>query len=58
MPTEIQTRPGHCASHGTVVATRTIPGSGFPYLVNAVRRWMAKRRPFRCPTCGGPVSTA
>jgi hypothetical protein len=57
MPSEIQTRRGTCPSHGTVEATRTIPGSGFPWIVNAVRRSLAKRQPFRCPTCGAPAAT-
>jgi hypothetical protein len=57
MPSEIQTRRGTCPSHGAVEATRTIPGAGFPWLVNAVRRSLARRRPFRCPTCGASVTT-
>jgi hypothetical protein len=57
MPNEVQTRSGSCPSHGTVDATREVPKSGFPYIVNAVRRAVAQRRPFRCPTCGAPVTT-
>jgi hypothetical protein len=57
MPTEVQTRSGSCPSHGTVEATRDVPRSGFPWLVTAARRYLAQRRPYRCPTCGGPVKT-
>jgi hypothetical protein len=58
MANEVQTRTGSCATHGTVEATREVPRPGFPYLINAARRFMASRRPFRCPTCGAPVATA
>ncbi len=57
MPKEVQTKAGSCPDHGAVQATREIPGAGFPFIVNAVRRWLAKRRPFRCPECGTPVTT-
>jgi hypothetical protein len=56
MPNETQTRTGTCPTHGSVEATREMPGSGFPFLVNAVRRQIAGRRPYRCPTCGAPVT--
>jgi hypothetical protein len=55
MTPEVQTRSGRCAVHGTVQATRDIPRLQFPYLVYAVRRWLAKRQPFLCPECGEPV---
>ncbi len=58
MPKEIQTKTGVCPDHGTVEATREIPGSGFPFVVNAVRRLLAKRQPYRCPQCRTPVTTA
>ncbi len=57
MRKEVQTKAGSCPDHGAVQATREIPGAGFPFIVNAVRRWLAKRRPFRCPECGTPVTT-
>jgi predicted RNA-binding Zn-ribbon protein involved in translation (DUF1610 family) len=57
MATETQTRTAVCPTHGTVEATREIPKSGFPYLVNAVRRALAERRPYHCPTCGEAVTT-
>jgi hypothetical protein len=57
MPKELQTRTGSCPEHGVVQATREVPGSGFPWIVNAVRRAIAKRRPYRCPACGKPVTT-
>jgi hypothetical protein len=50
--TEIETQTGRCATHGTVQATREIPRIGFPFIVFAVWRAVAKRRPFRCPDCG------
>jgi hypothetical protein len=58
MPSKPETRSGQCATHGTVEATREMPQPSFPFLVYAVRRARAKRRPFRCPTCGEPVTTA
>jgi hypothetical protein len=57
MPIEVQTRSGSCPTHGAVEGTREIPGSGFPFVVNAVRRYMARKKPYRCPTCGAPVTT-
>jgi hypothetical protein len=56
MATEVQTRKGTCPTHGAVDATRTVPRPGFPYVVNAIRRAVAQRRPFRCPSCGEPVT--
>lgn len=55
MANELQTKSGRCPTHGTVDATRDMPGSGFPWVYNAVRRMIASRRPYRCPTCGAPV---
>ena len=55
MATEVQTQTGQCATHGTVEATREIPKMGFPFIVFAVWRAVAKRRPFRCPDCGAAV---
>lgn len=57
MATETQTRTGVCPTHGSVAATREIPKAGFPFVVNAVRRALASRRPYRCPTCGAAVAT-
>jgi hypothetical protein len=56
MAREIETRTGHCAAHGTVEATREMPKMGWPFVYFAVVRAMARRRPFRCPTCGEPVT--
>ena len=53
---EVQTRTGHCDAHGTVQARREVPRIQFPWLVNSVRRAMAKRQPFRCPECGDPAA--
>ena len=43
---------------GPSTATREIPTISFPWIVNAVRRSMAKRRPFACPECGDPIDSA
>jgi hypothetical protein len=58
MATEVQTRSGHCPTHGAVEATRELPRPHFPYIVYGIRRTLAKRRPYRCPSCGGPVTTS
>lgn len=55
MPTETQTRRGRCPTHGTVEATRDLPGITFPWVVNWIRRTLAERHPFRCPECGATV---
>ncbi|MBO0816721.1 MAG: hypothetical protein J2P30_16475 [Actinobacteria bacterium] len=55
MATEIQTHTGRCATHGTVQATREVPEIGFPYIVYAIRRALAQRRPYLCPECGTAV---
>jgi hypothetical protein len=56
MAKEVEPRPAHCATHGDVEATREIPKMGFPFLYFAITRAMARRRPFRCPDCGEPVT--
>ena len=55
MATEIQTQTGHCATHGTVQATRDIPKMGFPFVYYAIVRSRAKRKPFLCPECAEAV---
>jgi hypothetical protein len=55
---EVETRTGRCATHGTVEATREVPRLQFPYAVNVVRRSIARRRPFRCPSCQEEVATS
>jgi hypothetical protein len=55
MANEVQTQAGRCSAHGTVEATREIPDMGFPFIVYAIRRAIARRRPFRCPECGTAV---
>jgi hypothetical protein len=57
MASETQTTIGHCPTHGDVEATRDIPRVTFPPMITAVRRALAKRRPYRCPTCGAAVET-
>jgi hypothetical protein len=56
--TETETRTGNCPTHGRVDATREIPRPGFPFIYHALKRRAAKRRPFQCPHCGAPVTTA
>ena len=55
MPKKVQTRAGRCATHGTVEATREVPEMGFPYVVYAILRAIAQRRPFLCPECGAAI---
>ena len=55
MAQEVQTQAGRCATHGTVQATREVPEMGFPFVVYAVLRTVAQRRPFLCPECGAAV---
>ena len=55
MTKEVQTQAGRCSTHGTVQATREIPEMGFPFVVYAIRRALAQRRPYLCPECGTAV---
>jgi len=55
MTTEVQTQAGRCSTHGTVEATREVPEAGFPFVVYAIRRTLAQRRPYLCPQCGTAV---
>jgi hypothetical protein len=57
MATKTETRTGRCNVHGTVQATREVPGVSFPFFVYAVRKYLARRKPFVCPNCGAEVST-
>lgn len=56
MSSTIETRTGTCPEHGTVQAERRLPGLTFPFIVTALLRSFAKRKPFRCPDCGAPVA--
>ena len=56
MATEVETQPGHCATHGTIEATREIPAVGWPFIYYAIRRARARKRPFLCPDCGEPAT--
>jgi len=58
MGREVETEMGRCDTHGAVTGTREVPTISFPWIVNAVRRSMAKRRPFVCPECGDPIDSA
>jgi len=55
MATEVQTHAARCPTHATIQATREIPHIGFPYIVHAIRRAAAQRRPYLCPECGTAV---
>jgi hypothetical protein len=55
MATEVQTQAGRCSTHGTVEAMREVPETGFPFVVYAIRRALARRRPYLCPECGAAV---
>jgi hypothetical protein len=57
MVVEVEKRTGRCATHGLVEATREVPRLQFPYLVYGIRRQLARRRPFRCPTCRAELDT-
>jgi hypothetical protein len=57
MTTEVQTQAGRCSKHGTVEAMREVPEMGFPFVVYAIRRALAQRRPYLCPECGAAVQT-
>jgi hypothetical protein len=56
MATTTQTRTGTCMTHGSVNAERLLPKLRFPFVVTAAMRYFAKRKPFRCPECGSPVT--
>jgi hypothetical protein len=55
MSTKTETRRGRCETHGDVEGTREMPGVSFPFIVYAVRRYLAKRKPFVCPNCGNAI---
>jgi len=57
MATEVQTQAGRCSTHGTVKAAREIPTMGFPFVIYAIWRTVAQRRPYLCPECGAAVQT-
>lgn len=57
MPSEVETQSGRCPTHGVVEGTRDLPRVTFPWIVNYVRRSLAQRRPFECPTCGKALET-
>jgi hypothetical protein len=56
MAKEVETRSGACPACWNVDATREIPKMGFPFIYFSVARAMARRRSFRCPECGQPVT--
>lgn len=55
MASEIQTTIGDCPTHGQVEAIRELPRITFPPMISAIRRAIAQRRPYRCPTCRNAV---
>ena len=50
-----QTKYGECPTHGHVQATREMPAMSWPFIVSAVRRLSARKKPYTCPTCGSEV---
>ena len=54
--TETETKAGRCQTHGTVQATREIPRLRWPHAVSGARRYVARRKPLHCPTCGATVT--
>jgi hypothetical protein len=56
MATTTETRIGTCALHGRVQAERELPKLAFPVIVTGPKRYFAKRKPFRCPECGSPLT--
>jgi len=57
MSIETETQRALCQTHGSVLATRRIPTMGFPFIVFAIRRYLARRGPFRCPICETPTTS-
>jgi hypothetical protein len=57
LPNQTETALGDCPTHGEVEGTREIPKISFPPIYTSIRRAMAKRKPFLCPTCGAPIDT-
>ena len=55
MAGEVEIKTGRCATHGVVEGTRDMPKLTFPWIVNSIRRSLARRNPFLCPTCGEPL---
>jgi hypothetical protein len=51
-----QKKYGTCPTHGQVQATRDVPSMSFPFIVNGIRRLMARNRPYKCPQCGADVT--
>lgn len=56
MANTTETRNGTCAAHGAVQGERQMPKLTFPFVVTAPMRYLARRKPFRCPECGSPVT--
>jgi hypothetical protein len=50
------TRTGTCSTHGLVEAERRLPKLTFLFIVTGSTRSLVKRKPFRCPECGSPVT--
>jgi hypothetical protein len=58
MPDRVETCTGTCPTHGSVRAERRMPRPGFPFILYAIRRMLAAKRPYRCPDCRTPVVTS
>ena len=49
-------RTGTCSTHGLVEAERRPPKLTFLFILTGSTRFLVKRKPFRCPECGSPVT--
>jgi hypothetical protein len=58
MADKTETLTATCPTHGIVQAERRMPRPYFPFVVYAVQRSLAAKRPYRCPDCGAPATTS
>ena len=56
MATRTETRFGTCPDHGAVEGIRELPRPSFPFIIYGIRLFLARRKPFRCPSCTQPLS--
>jgi len=54
----VQARPGRCADHGLVQATRPMPRLRFPFIITGVMRLVAMTGSYKCPQCGARSARA
>lgn len=56
MATKTEIRSGTCPDHGSVEGTRELPRPSFPFIIYGIRLFLARRKPFLCPSCSLPLS--